>query len=60
MATGYLTSMKRLMGLCVAIGMLATAVPALAHHAFGSEFDAKQPITLKGSLTKMELSLIHI
>ncbi len=59
MATGYPTSKKKLMGLCAAVGMIVTAVPALAHHAFGSEFDAKQPITLRGSLTKMEWSNPH-
>lgn len=27
---------------------------ASAHHAFSTEFDAKQPITLKGTITKVE------
>lgn len=30
------------------------AAPAFAHHAFSAEYDAQQPITLKGTLTKME------
>jgi hypothetical protein len=59
MATGYLTSKKTLIGLCAAVGMVVTAGPVLAHHAFGSEFDEKQPITLRGSLTKMEWSNPH-
>jgi hypothetical protein len=30
------------------------AAPVFAHHAFSAEYDAQQPITLKGTLTKME------
>ena len=34
--------------------LLLAAVPALAHHAFAAEFDAKKPLQLKGTVTKME------
>jgi hypothetical protein len=38
----------------VAIITLLGAASALAHHSFSAEFDATQPITLKGKLTKMD------
>src|SRR5439155_505063 len=34
--------------------ILATAAPVIAHHAFTSEFDGSKPVTLKGTVTKME------
>ena len=45
-------------------GLLAAAAPAWAHHAFAAEFDAKAPVHLEGTLTKVELinphSWIHV
>ena len=38
----------------VGVGLMLAAVPAFAHHSFAAEFDEKQPITLTGTLTKME------
>jgi hypothetical protein len=34
--------------------LLAAAVPMFAHHAFSAEFDANQPVELKGRVTNME------
>jgi len=34
--------------------LFAAAVPAFAHHAFAAEFDAKKPVKLRGTVTKME------
>ncbi len=45
--------MKRLCGAVTAIALL-TAPSAAAHHSFAAEFDANQPITLRGKLTKMD------
>ena len=41
-------------GLMAAVGMLAAAAPAVAHHAFSAEFDADMPVTLRGTVTRME------
>ena len=33
--------------------------PLFAHHSFAAEFDDKKPITIKGTLTKVELTNPH-
>ena len=37
-----------------AVVMAAAAVPLVAHHAFGAEFDANRPVVLRGKVTKVE------
>jgi hypothetical protein len=34
--------------------VLAASAPVVAHHAFAAEFDGAKPVTLKGTVTKME------
>jgi hypothetical protein len=36
------------------VGRLLAPIPALAHHSFAAEYDAAKPITLKGTVTKVE------
>ena len=38
----------------VGVGVLLARSPTSAHHAFTAEFDANQPVTLRGTVTKME------
>jgi hypothetical protein len=46
---------KILVALAIAgCGVLLAGVPLVAHHAFAAEFDANQPVTLRGTVTKME------
>jgi Family of unknown function (DUF6152) len=40
--------------LAACVGLLLAAVPVVAHHSFAAEFDASQPITVKGTVVKMD------
>ena len=47
--------MERIVAAACAAGLLSlSSAPAVAHHAFGAEFDANKPIQLEGTVTEME------
>jgi hypothetical protein len=43
----------RILGITAA-GLMMAAVPMLAHHSFSAEYDRSKPITVKGTVTKVE------
>ena len=44
---------KRLFALA-SLGVVMAAAPVWAHHSFAAQFDDKAPVTIKGTLSKME------
>src|SRR5882762_1495659 len=47
--------MRRKLAVMVAgIGLLLSVEPVFAHHSFAAEFDAKRPVKLRGTITRME------
>jgi uncharacterized protein DUF6152 len=44
----------KLAGLLAATGFMFATGTAIAHHSFAAEFDAGKPVTLKGTVTKIE------
>ena len=43
-----------LLAMMVGVGVLAAAQPVRAHHAFAAEYDVNAPVTLRGTVVKME------
>ncbi len=51
--------MKLKLTLAAAVALLVPLVPVLAHHSFAAEYDANKPVTLKGTVTKVEWTNPH-
>ena len=53
--------MKTTLAMLVAVTLSSAAsVPLAAHHSFAAEFDAKQPVLFKGTVTRMEWINPHV
>jgi hypothetical protein len=53
--------MKRgIAALFTAFGLLACGLSVAAHHSFAAQYDNKKPITLKGSVTRLEWANPHV
>ena len=50
---------RRLRFVAAAAGMLLSALPLAAHHAFGAEFDSKKAVKLRGVVAKVEMVNPH-
>ncbi len=52
--------MKTRLAVVVAgIGIAVASAPAVAHHSFAAEYDARRPVTLKGLVTRVQWTNPH-
>ena len=49
-----------MLGLVAVFGALLAVTPAAAHHSFSAEYDSKKPVTLKGTVTKVDWMNPHV
>ena len=51
--------MKRIASFVLGVALLSTHI-VIAHHSFDAEFDRNKPVTLKGSVTRVDWGNPHI
>ena len=51
--------MKRVAFLLIPV-LLVSAIPAASHHSFAAEYDSTKPVSVKGTLTRVEWTNPHI
>ena len=45
--------------LAAAVGLIVAAIPVRAHHSFAAEYDSNRPLTVTGTVTKVEWTNPH-
>ena len=53
-------TVRSLLALAAALGSILISMPAQAHHSFAAEYDSQKPITLVGTVTKVEWVNPHV
>lgn len=51
---------KAILGLVAAFSLSVATPPVIGHHSFAAQYDRTKPITLKGTVTKLEWMNPHI